>query len=65
MAEIDVVAQEEDEEQLAYVLLLLVAVESLVAFEFGADVGQLFVDALYFGLAAFACFCGKILVRFL
>ena len=54
VAEIDVVPEQEDEEQLAHVLLLLVAVESLVAFEFRSDVRQFFVDALHFSLTAFA-----------
>ena len=48
-------AEQEDEEQLADVLLLLVAVQRLVALEFRTNVGQLFVDALDLGLLAFAC----------
>ena len=35
MAEVDVVAEQEDEEQLADILLLLVAVKSLVTLELG------------------------------
>ena len=54
MAEVDVVSEQEDEEQLADVLLLLVAVQGLVALELGADVGQLLVDPLDLGLLAFA-----------
>lgn len=52
VAEVDVVSEQEDEEQLADVLLLAVAIESLVPFELGADVGQLFVDPLDFGFLA-------------
>ena len=37
MAEVDVVAEQEDEEQLADVLLLLVAVKSLVTLELGPE----------------------------
>ena len=54
MSKVDVMAEEEDEEQLADVLLLLVAVQGLVALELGADVGQLLVDPLDLGLLAFA-----------
>lgn len=53
MSKVDVVAQQEDEEQLADVLLLAVAVQSLVALELGADVGQLLVDPLDLRLLAF------------
>ena len=35
MAKVDVVPEQEDEEQLAHVLLLLVPVEGLVALELG------------------------------
>ena len=55
LAKVDVMAEQEDEEQLADVLLLLVAVQRLVALEFRTNVGQLFVDALDLGLLAFAC----------
>ena len=37
MAEVDVVAEQEDEEQLANVLLLLVAVQRLVTLEFAPE----------------------------
>ena len=37
MAEVDVVAEQEDEEQLADILLLLVAVKSLVTLELGPE----------------------------
>ena len=48
MAKVNVMAQQEDKEQLANVFLFLVAIKSLVAFEFGSNVGQFFVDALHF-----------------
>lgn len=54
MAEINVVAEQKDEEQFAHVLLFLVAIERFVAFELAANVGQLLVDALDFRLFAFA-----------
>lgn len=53
MAEVDVMAQEKDEEQLTHVLLLTVSIQSLVSFKLGADVGQLFIDALDLSLLAF------------
>lgn len=55
MAEVDVVAKEEDEQQLADIFLLLVTIESFIAFEFTSDVRQLLVHALHFRLFAFAC----------
>lgn len=58
MAEIDVVAQQKDEQQLANIFLFLVTVQRFVAFKFATNIGQLFVYALYFSLFAFACeFC--------
>ena len=54
VAEIDVMAEQKDEQQLAHVLLLLVAVQRFVPFEFAPNVGQLLVDALDFRLFAFA-----------
>ena len=39
MSKVDVMPQEEDEEQLADVFLLLVAVQSLVSFELGPGTG--------------------------
>lgn len=54
MAKVYVMSEQEDEEQLAHVLLLLVAVQGLVPLEFAADVGQLFVDPLDFRLLALA-----------
>lgn len=54
MPEIDVMAQQKDEEQLADILLLAVAIQSFVPLELGADIGQLLVDALdlsFFALA--------------
>lgn len=53
VSKVDVMAQQEDEEQLADVLLLAVAVQSLVALELGADVGQLLVNPLDLCLFAF------------
>lgn len=53
MAKVDVMSKQEDKEQLAYILLLLVAVQSLVPFELGANIGQLLVDALDFCLLTF------------
>lgn len=55
MAEVDVVAEEEDEQQLANIFLLLIAVECLVAFELTSNIRQLLVHALHFRLFAFAC----------
>lgn len=52
MPEVDVVAQKEDEEQLADILLLAVAIQSLVPFELGADVGQLFINPFDLSLLA-------------
>lgn len=46
MSEIDVMTQKKDEQQLADILLLAVAIQSFVTLELGADVGQLLVDAL-------------------
>lgn len=54
MAKVYVMSEQEDEEQLAHVLLLLVAVQGLVPLEFAADVGQLFVDPLDFRFLALA-----------
>ena len=53
MTEINVMAEKEDEEELANVFLLLVAVQSLVAFEFRPNVGQLLVDPLNFRFFTF------------
>ena len=57
VAEVDVVAQQEDEQQLADILLLAVAVQGLVPFELGADIGQLLINAL--DLRFFALTCGE------
>lgn len=54
MAKVNVMAQQEDEEQLAHILLLLVAIQRLVSLELGADIGKLLVDALNFCLLALA-----------
>ena len=54
MTEVDVVSEEENEEQLAHVLLLLVAVQRLVTLELGPDVGELLVDTLHLRLLALA-----------
>ena len=45
-------AKQEDEEQLADIFLLAVAIQSLVTFKLGAYVGQLFIDP--FDLCFFA-----------
>lgn len=55
MAKVNVMSEQEDEEQLAHVLLLLVAVQRLVALEFAPDIGQLLIDPLDLGLLALAC----------
>lgn len=55
MTKVDVMAQQEDEQQLADVFLLLIAVEGLVAFEFTSNVRELLVHALHFRLFALAC----------
>lgn len=39
-------SQQEDEEQLADILLLTIAIQCLVPLELGADVGQLLIDPL-------------------
>lgn len=44
VAKVDVMAQQKDEQQFADILLLAVAIQRLVTFEFGADVGQLLVN---------------------
>lgn len=54
VAKVNVMSEQEDEQQLAHVLLLLVAIQRFVALEFTANVGQLFVDSLYLRLLAFA-----------
>lgn len=55
MTEINIMAEQKDEQKFADVLLFLVPIEGFVAFELAANVGQLFVDAFDFGLFAFAC----------
>jgi hypothetical protein len=55
VTEVDVVAQQKDEQQLADIFLLLVAVERLVAFELTSNVRELLVHALDFRLFALAC----------
>lgn len=53
MAKVDVMAKQENEEQLAHILLLAVSIQSLVALELGADVGQLLIDPFDLRLLAF------------
>lgn len=53
VSEVNVMAKQEDKEQLADIFLLAVAIESFVPFEFGANVGQLFIDPLDLGFLAF------------
>lgn len=55
MAKVDVMAEQEDEQQLTHIFLLLIAVERLVAFEFTSNIRQLLVHTLHFRLFAFAC----------
>lgn len=55
MTKVNVIAEEKDEEQLADVLFLLVAIKGFVALEFISYIRQLLVDSLYFRLFAFAC----------
>ena len=54
MAEVDVVAEQEDKEEFAHIFLLLVAIESFVSLEFGPNVGQFFVDSFHFRFFTFA-----------
>lgn len=61
MAKIDVMPKQKDEQQFAYIFLLLIAVQRFVTFEFASDVGQLLVDTLDFSLFAFA-YCEMICV---
>ena len=53
MPEIDVMPKEEDEEQFADVLFLLVAVQRLVALKLGSNIGQLLINPFYFGFFTF------------
>lgn len=55
LAEIDVMAEQKDEQQLADVLFLLVAVQRFVSFKFAPDVGELLVDTLDFRFFTFTC----------
>lgn len=55
MAKVDVVTEKKNEQQLANIFLLLVSIQGLVALEFVSDVGQFFVNPLYFGFFTFAC----------
>lgn len=53
VSKVDVMAKQEDEEQLAYIFLLAVAVQGLVPLELGANVCQLFIDPLDLRFLAF------------
>jgi hypothetical protein len=53
MAEVDVMTQEEDEQQLADVLLLLISIQRLISLEFTPDIGQLLVDPFNLRFLAF------------
>lgn len=44
MSKVNVVAKQENEQQLADIFLLAVAIQSFVPFELGSNVGQLFID---------------------
>ena len=46
VSKVDVMSQQEDEEQLADILLLTIAIQCLIPLELGADVGQLLIDPL-------------------
>ena len=48
-------AQEEDEEEFANILLLLIPVKSLVSFEFATNIRQFFVYSLDLGFLTFTC----------
>lgn len=52
MSKVNVMAKQKDKEQLADILLLAVAIQSLVPFELGADVGQLFINPFDLSLLA-------------
>lgn len=54
MAEVNVVAKQEDEQQLTHVFLLLITVKCFVAFEFTSNVRQLLVHTFHFRFFAFA-----------
>lgn len=54
MSKVNVMAEQEDKEQLADILLLAVAIESFVPFKLGTNVGQLFIDPFDLGFLAFA-----------
>ena len=53
VSKVDVMAEQEDEEQLADILLLAVAIQGLVPLKLGANVSQLFIDPLDLGFLAF------------
>lgn len=55
MAKIDVMPKQKDEQQFAYIFLLLIAVQRFITFEFASNIGQLLVDTLDFSLFTFAC----------
>lgn len=52
VAKVNVMSEQEDEEQLTYIFLLLVAIQRLVPLKLGTYVCQLLVDALDFCLLA-------------
>jgi hypothetical protein len=53
VAKVNVVTEKEDEKQLADILFLLVAIQSLVALELGSYIGQFLVNTLYLGFFTF------------
>ena len=53
MSKVDVMSEQENEEQLADVLLLVIPVQCLVALELAANIGQFFIDAFRLGLFHF------------
>lgn len=54
VSKVDIMTQEEDEQELAHIFLLLIAVQGLVALKLGADVGQLLINPLDFRLFGLA-----------
>lgn len=53
MSKVDIVTEKKNEQQLANVFLLLVAIECLVSFEFTANVCEFFIDSLDLCFLAF------------
>lgn len=62
MAKIDVMPKQKDEQQFAYIFLLLITVQRFITFKFASNIGQLLVDSLNFSLFTFA-YCDSLLLR--